>query len=118
MAASAVIREMCDGAVSRFAQYLDAKKEVGMLWQDLLLVEELNVGQNVNSGALGRHNLIWGLANLLFNIDQPACRDCLQRAGLDADLIDGGLIDAPIRQLSGGKGKEWPLRVCSDNNRN
>ncbi len=79
------------------------KKEIGMLWQDLLLVEELNVGQNVNCGALGRHNLIWGLANLLFNIDQPACRDCLQRAGLDADLIDGGLIDAPIRQLSGGQ---------------
>ena len=79
------------------------KREIGMLWQDLLLVEELSVGQNVNSGALGRHNLIWGLANLLFNVDQSACKDCLQRAGLDADLIERGLIDAPIRQLSGGQ---------------
>ena len=74
-----------------------------MLWQDLLLVEELSVGQNVNSGALGRHNLIWALANLLFNVDQSACKDCLQRAGFDADLIERGLIDAPIRQLSGGQ---------------
>jgi phosphonate transport system ATP-binding protein len=79
------------------------KREIGMLWQDLLLVEELSVGQNVNSGALGRHNLIWGLANLLFNVDQSACKHCLQRAGLDADLIERGLIDAPIRQLSGGQ---------------
>ena len=74
-----------------------------MLWQDLLLVEELSVGQNVNSGALGRHNLVWGLANLLFNVDQSSCKDCLQRAGLDSELIERGLIDAPIRQLSGGQ---------------
>ncbi len=79
------------------------KREIGMLWQDLLLVEELSVGQNVNSGALGRHNLVWGLANLLLNVDQSACKDCLQRAGLDSELIERGLIDAPIRQLSGGQ---------------
>ena len=79
------------------------QRQIGTLWQDLLLVDELSVGQNVNSGALGRHNLIWGLANLLFNVDQSACKHCLQRAGLDADLIEHGLIDAPIRQLSGGQ---------------
>ena len=79
------------------------KREIGMLWQDLLLVEELSVAQNVNSGALGRHNLVWGLANLLLNVDQSACKDCLQRAGLDSELIERGLIDAPIRQLSGGQ---------------
>ncbi len=79
------------------------QREIGMLWQDLLLVEELSVGQNVNSGALGRHNLVWGLANLLLNVDQSACKDCLQRAGLDSELIERGLIDAPIRQLSGGQ---------------
>jgi len=79
------------------------QREIGMLWQDLLLVEELSVAQNVNSGALGRHNFLWGLANLLFRVDQSACRRCLLQAGLDAELIDRGLMDAPIRQLSGGQ---------------
>ena len=29
---------------------------IGTIWQDLSLIEELNVAQNINSGALGKNN--------------------------------------------------------------
>ena len=39
--------------------------KIGTIWQNLSLIEELNVAQNINCGALGKHNFIWALKNLL-----------------------------------------------------
>ena len=44
--------------------------KIGTIWQDLSLIEELNVAQNINCGALGKHNFIWALKNLLGVIDK------------------------------------------------
>ena len=46
------------------------RRHIGTLWQDLRLVEELNVAQNVNSGALGRRSLLWALTNLLMPLER------------------------------------------------
>ena len=45
------------------------RMEIGTLWQDLRLIEELTVSRNVNAGALGRHSLFWALRNLLQPLD-------------------------------------------------
>ncbi len=45
------------------------RRRLGTLWQDLRLVEELSVIQNINSGALGRHGLLWALRNLMGPLD-------------------------------------------------
>jgi len=74
------------------------RREIGTLWQDLRLVEELSVQQNVNAGALGRRSLGWALLNLLLPLDTPACRRCLEAAGLDP-----GLLEQPVSRLSGGQ---------------
>jgi len=74
------------------------RRAIGTLWQDLRLVEELSVQQNVNAGALGRRSLVWALLNLLLPLDTPACRRCLEAAGLDP-----GLLEQPVSRLSGGQ---------------
>ena len=74
------------------------RRSIGTLWQDLHLVEELTVAQNVNCGALGRRSLLWALANLLIDIDQVACRRCLEQAGLSTELKN-----RPVSALSGGQ---------------
>ena len=74
------------------------RRHIGTLWQDLRLVEELNVAQNVNSGALGRRSLLWALTNLLLPLEREACRRCLNQAGLEPDLLD-----RPVTSLSGGQ---------------
>ena len=49
------------------------RRQIGTLWQDLRLVEELSVIQNINSGALGRHGLLWAIRNLLGPLDPNTC---------------------------------------------
>ena len=71
---------------------------IGTLWQDLLLVEELNVAQNINAGALGRSSLIWALRNLAGALNQSACREVMQQVGLESDLLQSSVAD-----LSGGQ---------------
>ncbi len=71
---------------------------IGTLWQELRLIEELNVSQNVNAGALGRHNLIWAIRNLMGLIDSKESLTCLEAAGLNKEMID-----LPIKELSGGQ---------------
>ena len=34
---------------------------IGTIWQELSLIEELNVAQNINCGVLGKHSFIWAL---------------------------------------------------------
>ncbi|WP_320664304.1 ATP-binding cassette domain-containing protein [Prochlorococcus sp. MIT 1223] len=72
--------------------------EIGTLWQDLKLVEELNVQQNINIGALGRHSFIWALKNLFGEVETKQCISCLNAAGLSKKVIR-----AQVNQLSGGQ---------------
>ena len=81
-------------------KYLSNRQQhtIGTIWQDLRLVEELSVGQNINIGALGRHNLLWALTNLLTIINKDECLRCLEAAGLELKLLT-----APVTKLSGGQ---------------
>ena len=79
------------------------RAEIGTLWQDLRLIDELSIGQNVNAGALARHRLGWALANLLFRIGTESSRRCLRQAGLEEALVVDAALDRPVRQLSGGQ---------------
>ena len=76
------------------------KRSIGTLWQDLRLIEELNVRQNINVGALGRHSLLWSLRNLFSDIDSDRCLSCMSQAGLQK-----GLISSPVSQISEGQRK-------------
>lgn len=75
------------------------RREIGTLWQDLRLVEELTALQNINSGALGRHSLVWALRNLC---DRTLCRSTCRELMADVGLSEQ-LLDQPIQQLSGGQ---------------
>ena len=71
--AKTTLLKLCNGALSPDAgsvhwcgrphQQLSRRqrRQIGTLWQDLRLVEELNVIQNINNGALGRHGLLWAI---------------------------------------------------------
>ena len=75
-------------------------KRIGTIWQDLLLIKELNVAQNINCGALGKHNFIWALKNLLGIIDKDLCYECLEAVSLPDKIIY-----SHINKLSGGQKK-------------
>ena len=73
---------------------------IGTIWQDLFLIEELNVAQNINCGALGKHNFIWALKNLLGILDKDLCKECLA-----AVFLPEKTIYSYISKLSGGQKK-------------
>ena len=80
-----------------------SKKEsskIGTIWQDLSLIEELNVAQNINCGALGKHNFLWALKNLLGILDKKLCQECLAAVCLPEKSIYSN-----ISKLSGGQKK-------------
>tara|TARA_B100000579_G_scaffold198114_1_gene162003 strand:- start:600 stop:1334 length:735 start_codon:yes stop_codon:yes gene_type:complete len=80
-----------------------SKKEsskIGTIWQDLSLIEELNVAQNINCGALGKHNFLWALKNLLGILDKELCQECLA-----AVCLPKKSIYSHISKLSGGQKK-------------
>ena len=79
---------------------LDSKYriDIATLWQDLRLIAELDVEQNINTGALGHHNLFWAIRNLLGNIHSKKSISCLEAAGLTT-----ALLNASISQISGGQ---------------
>ena len=72
--------------------------QLGTLWQELRLVEELTAVQNIQAGALGRHNLLWAFRNLLGLLDPASCMDALGKVGLETDLLH-----KPVHSLSGGQ---------------
>ena len=74
--------------------------KIGTIWQDLSLIEELNVAQNINCGALGKHNFIWALKNLLGVLDKDLCQECLEAVSLPKKTIY-----SYISKLSGGQKK-------------
>ena len=61
-------------------------------------MEELSVIQNINSGALGRHGLLWALRNLMGPLEQDCCLEVMNQVNLDASLLN-----QPVRELSGGQ---------------
>ena len=73
---------------------------IGTIWQELCLIDELNVAQNINVGALGKHNFIWALKNLVGIIDKQLCQDCLKAVHLSEKSIY-----SYISKLSGGQKK-------------
>lgn len=73
---------------------------IGTIWQNLFLIEELNVAQNINCGALGKHNFMWSLRNLFGAIDKELCRTCLNLVQLSEKVMY-----SQISQLSGGQRK-------------
>ncbi len=109
-AGKTTLLKLCNGALSPDAgsvhwcgqplQRLSRRQRrcMGTLWQDLRLVEELNVIQNINSGALGRHGLLWALRNLLAPLDQDLCLAVMSQVNLVPELIQ-----QPVRELSGGQ---------------
>ena len=72
--------------------------QLGTLWQDLRLVEELTALQNIQAGALGRHGWLWAIRNLLGWLDPRSCIDCVRQVGLGKELLDQS-----VQQLSGGE---------------
>ncbi len=74
--------------------------KIGTIWQDLSLIEELNVAQNINCGALGKYNLLWAFKNLLGIIDKELCHECLS-----AVYLPKKTIYSYISKLSGGQKK-------------
>ena len=72
--------------------------QLGTLWQDLRLVEELTALQNIQAGALGRHGWLWAIRNLLGWLDPGSCIDCIRQVGLGKELLDQS-----VQQLSGGE---------------
>ena len=74
--------------------------KIGTIWQDLSLIDELNVAQNINCGALGKHNFIWALKNLLGVLDKGLCQECLAAVSLPKETIY-----SYINKLSGGQKK-------------
>ena len=75
------------------------RRDIGTLWQDLRLVEELTALQNINAGALGRHSLFWALRNLC---DARLCRTTCAQLMAEVGLTEQ-LMDQPVQQLSGGQ---------------
>ena len=74
------------------------RRQIGTLWQDLRLVEELTVLQNINTGALGRHSLLWGLRNLLQPLEPELGDAILSQVGLS-----NALRNHRVAGLSGGE---------------
>ena len=74
--------------------------KIGTIWQDISLIEELNVAQNINCGVLGKKNFIWALKNLLGVLDKDLCQECLAAVSLPKKTIY-----SYINKLSGGQKK-------------
>ena len=71
---------------------------IGTLWQDLRLIDELSVIQNINSGALGRHGLLWAIRNLLGRLEPKVCLELMK-----AVQLEPALLMRNIQDLSGGQ---------------
>tara|TARA_Y100001968_G_scaffold332594_1_gene391386 strand:- start:2755 stop:3495 length:741 start_codon:yes stop_codon:yes gene_type:complete len=73
-------------------------KSIATLWQDLRLIEELDVAQNINVGALGNKNLFWAIRNLTGPIDSQNCINHMRAVGLSSDFLH-----YQVSKLSGGQ---------------
>jgi len=74
------------------------KSQVGTLWQDIRLIEELSVNQNINTGILGKRSILWAFANLTVPLEQKECINCLKAAQLPLNIINKN-----VKELSSGQ---------------
>ncbi|MHA3960879.1 phosphonate ABC transporter ATP-binding protein [Synechococcus sp. LTW-G] len=74
------------------------QQQIGTLWQDLRLIEELSVQQNLNCGRLAQWGWPKALLNLLLPIETEACAAALRQLDLDP-----ALLAQSVGQLSGGQ---------------
>ena len=72
--------------------------QIGTLWQELRLIEELTVQQNLNAARLSGWGWPKALLNLLLPLESDACAAVLQRVDLGPSLLS-----QPITALSGGQ---------------
>ncbi len=72
--------------------------EIGTLWQELRLINELSVSQNINTGCLYKHNFIWAILNLLGSLNREETYYCFRAMKLAKSLIHKN-----INSLSGGQ---------------
>jgi phosphonate transport system ATP-binding protein len=91
---------------------------IGTLWQDLRLIEELNVQQNLNGARLAQWGWPKALLNLVLPLETGPCAAALERLDLDQ-----ALLDRPVASLSGGQRqrvaiarllRQEPLLVLAD----
>ena len=74
------------------------QRQIGTLWQDLRLIEELSVQQNLNCGRLAQWGWPKALLNLLLPLETEACAAALRQLDLDP-----ALLEQSVAQLSGGQ---------------
>ncbi|MDM7959804.1 MAG: ATP-binding cassette domain-containing protein [Synechococcus sp. WH 8007] len=74
------------------------QRQIGTLWQDLRLIEELSVQQNLNCGRLAQWGWPKALLNLLLPLETEACAAALRQLDLDP-----ALLAQSVGQLSGGQ---------------
>ena len=74
------------------------QRQIGTLWQDLRLIDELSVQQNLNCGRLAQWGWPRALLNLLLPLETEACSASLRQLDLDASLLNQSVAD-----LSGGQ---------------
>jgi phosphonate transport system ATP-binding protein len=73
------------------------QRQIGMIYQDLNLVDRLAVIHNVNAGNLGRWPLWKALLSLIYPLERPAVMQILTQVGLPEK------IHARTDRLSGGQ---------------
>jgi phosphonate transport system ATP-binding protein len=74
------------------------QSRIGMLWQELRLIEELSVQQNINAAQLAHWGWPRALLNLLLPLDTAVCSALMERLDLDP-----ALLTQPVSSLSGGQ---------------
>tara|TARA_B100000131_G_C18019371_1_gene573897 strand:+ start:327 stop:1067 length:741 start_codon:yes stop_codon:yes gene_type:complete len=78
--------------------HINQKRNIGTIWQDLRLIEELSVEQNVNCGLLGRENFLFALRNLLNLSNFKKAHKYLELCQLSESIYSKNL-----KQISGGQ---------------
>ena len=78
--------------------HINQKRNIGTIWQDLRLIEELSVEQNVNCGLLGRENFLFALRNLLNLSNFKKAHKYLELFQLSESIYPKNL-----KQISGGQ---------------
>tara|TARA_B100000700_G_C14984982_1_gene828363 strand:- start:420 stop:1154 length:735 start_codon:yes stop_codon:yes gene_type:complete len=76
----------------------NCKGEIATIWQDLRLIEELNVSQNINCGALSRKSLLWSLINLMDLLNNEMSIRYMKHVQLPIEYST-----KPVAKLSGGE---------------
>tara|TARA_Y100001978_G_scaffold180189_1_gene175536 strand:- start:7093 stop:7830 length:738 start_codon:yes stop_codon:yes gene_type:complete len=77
---------------------IQQRREIGTIWQDLRLIDDLSVEQNVNCGLLGKENFIFAFKNLL-NIESfKKAHNCMELFRLERKIFSSN-----ISKISGGQ---------------